>query len=174
MAEKAEMQLATTAIAAGTIDFYRFRQSIEIPLTRGILNALPAGQLDYKPHPASQDASTICSTLLRCMRVCVDLTEANSSEMHFEAPPEKQELLNKFDQLAAGVGAGVEKKGQEFWEEEVTVYAQGTPVLKHSRGEIFWLFLFDQIHHRGQLSTYLRPMGSKVPSIYGKSADGNV
>jgi uncharacterized damage-inducible protein DinB len=27
------------------------------------------------------------------------------------------------------------------------------------------------IHHRGQLSTYLRPMGSKVPSIYGGSAD---
>jgi uncharacterized damage-inducible protein DinB len=27
------------------------------------------------------------------------------------------------------------------------------------------------IHHRGQLSTYLRPMGSKVPAIYGGSAD---
>jgi uncharacterized damage-inducible protein DinB len=27
------------------------------------------------------------------------------------------------------------------------------------------------IHHRGQLSTYLRPMGAKVPSIYGGSAD---
>jgi uncharacterized damage-inducible protein DinB len=27
------------------------------------------------------------------------------------------------------------------------------------------------IHHRGQLMTYLRPMGSKVPSIYGGSAD---
>jgi uncharacterized damage-inducible protein DinB len=26
-------------------------------------------------------------------------------------------------------------------------------------------------HHRGQLATYLRPMGSKVPSIYGGSAD---
>jgi uncharacterized damage-inducible protein DinB len=27
------------------------------------------------------------------------------------------------------------------------------------------------IHHRGELSTYLRPMGSKVPSIYGGSYD---
>ncbi len=34
-----------------------------------------------------------------------------------------------------------------------------------------WGFLFDAIHHRGQLSTYLRPMGGKVPSIYGPSAD---
>ena len=29
--------------------------------------------------------------------------------------------------------------------------------------------LFHSIHHRGQLSTYLRPMGAKVPSIYGES-----
>jgi uncharacterized damage-inducible protein DinB len=34
-----------------------------------------------------------------------------------------------------------------------------------------WGFLFDIIHHRGQLSTYLRPMGSTVPQIYGPSAD---
>ena len=34
-----------------------------------------------------------------------------------------------------------------------------------------WGFLFDAIHHRGQLSTYLRAMGAKVPSIYGPSAD---
>ena len=29
------------------------------------------------------------------------------------------------------------------------------------------------IHHRGQLSSYIRPMGGKVPSIYGPSADEN-
>ena len=33
------------------------------------------------------------------------------------------------------------------------------------------LFFFDAIHHRGQLSTYIRPMGGKVPSIYGESHD---
>lgn len=31
--------------------------------------------------------------------------------------------------------------------------------------------LHHSIHHRGQLSTYLRPMGAKVPSIYGESYD---
>jgi uncharacterized damage-inducible protein DinB len=33
------------------------------------------------------------------------------------------------------------------------------------------LALSHSIHHRGQLSTYLRPMGSKVPAIYGESYD---
>ena len=34
-----------------------------------------------------------------------------------------------------------------------------------------WSFLFDIVHHRGQISTYLRPMGSTVPQIYGPSGD---
>ena len=38
-------------------------------------------------------------------------------------------------------------------------------------GGMIWSTLFDLIHHRGQLSTYIRPMGGKVPSIYGPSAD---
>jgi uncharacterized damage-inducible protein DinB len=37
--------------------------------------------------------------------------------------------------------------------------------------EMFRLGLFDAIHHRGQLSVYIRPMGGRVPSIYGPSAD---
>ena len=34
-----------------------------------------------------------------------------------------------------------------------------------------WSFLFDIVHHRGQITTYLRPMGSTVPQVYGPGAD---
>jgi uncharacterized damage-inducible protein DinB len=44
-------------------------------------------------------------------------------------------------------------------------------LLERPLSEILCLFHFDSIHHRGQLSTYLRPMGLKVPSIYGRSGD---
>lgn len=43
-------------------------------------------------------------------------------------------------------------------------------LLKDTAGGLLWIALFDEIHHRGQLSTYIRPMGGKVPSIYGPSA----
>ncbi len=46
---------------------------------------------------------------------------------------------------------------------------KGVPV--RAAGRMVWFTLFDLIHHRGQLSTYIRPMGGKVPSIYGPSAD---
>ena len=44
-------------------------------------------------------------------------------------------------------------------------------LLKDTVGGLLWLALFDAVHHRGQLSTYIRPMGGKGPSIYGPSAD---
>ena len=48
---------------------------------------------------------------------------------------------------------------------------QGQTVMNETGFDNAWGFLLDIIHHRGQLSTYLRPMGSTVPSIYGPSAD---
>jgi uncharacterized damage-inducible protein DinB len=48
---------------------------------------------------------------------------------------------------------------------------QGNVVMERPTVEFLWDFMFDAIHHRGQLSAYLRPMGAKVPSIYGPSAD---
>lgn len=37
--------------------------------------------------------------------------------------------------------------------------------------QVFWIMLMDAVHHRGQLSVYLRMVGAKVPSIYGPSLD---
>jgi uncharacterized damage-inducible protein DinB len=37
--------------------------------------------------------------------------------------------------------------------------------------DFLWFMLLDCIHHRGQLSAYLRPVGGKVPAIYGPSGD---
>jgi uncharacterized damage-inducible protein DinB len=48
---------------------------------------------------------------------------------------------------------------------------QGQEVMNEPGAETAWGFLLDIIHHRGQISTYLRPMGSTVPQIYGPSAD---
>jgi uncharacterized damage-inducible protein DinB len=47
----------------------------------------------------------------------------------------------------------------------------GKVLWEASLGDMLFGFLFDAVHHRGQLSSYLRPMGSKVPSIYGPSGD---
>jgi uncharacterized damage-inducible protein DinB len=65
----------------------------------------------------------------------------------------------------------VAKMDDASWNKPAEFYYQGKVVSNRPAGEFIWFCLFDAIHHRGQLSAYLRPMGGKVPAIYGPSAD---
>ena len=54
----------------------------------------------------------------------------------------------------------------ERWNGELEFFGSRRPA-----SPMAWSFLFDIVHHRGQISTYLRPMGSTVPQISGPSGD---
>jgi len=57
------------------------------------------------------------------------------------------------------------------WDKSATFWVGDHVVATGPQEQLAWMMLLDAVHHRGQLSAYLRPMGSKVPSIYGPSAD---
>ena len=57
------------------------------------------------------------------------------------------------------------------WDGKARLLMNGKPMWETTLGDMLFGFLLDAIHHRGQLSSYLRPMGAKVPSIYGESYD---
>ena len=57
------------------------------------------------------------------------------------------------------------------WDSQARLKMDGKVMWEAPLGDMLFGFLLDAIHHRGQLSSYLRPMGAKVPSIYGPSAD---
>jgi uncharacterized damage-inducible protein DinB len=159
------------AIGAGTIQFFRERQRIETPLTVGILKALPEDKLSYRPHPDSQAVGTAAWTIVRCLRLCDGLARNRRAELQNDDPPSHAEIVEQYERLSACLAEQLSEMDQRQWEEKATVTVGGVPVLEQPLGETLWLFLFDAIHHRGQLSTYLRPLGAKVPSIYGRSGD---
>ena len=57
------------------------------------------------------------------------------------------------------------------WDVPVPFTFEGNAIMTETGIDSAWTFLLDVIHHRGQLPTYLRAMGSTVPQIYGPSAD---
>jgi uncharacterized damage-inducible protein DinB len=158
-------------IGVGTIQFFRERQRIETPLTVGVLTALPADKLSYRPHPASQTAGTAAWTIVRCLRVCDELGRNRRAELQHDDPPSHAEIVEHYERLTGSLAEQLSRMDQRQWEEKATVTMGGLPILEQPLGETLWLFLFDAIHHRGQLSTYLRPLGARVPSIYGRSGD---
>lgn len=141
----------------------------EIAITTKVLKAIPEGQLDFSPHDRSSSVKTQISTLAVGMVM-------NMSFLRGEEPSESMDQVQKFDTVEVGI-AEFEKKAKEFMNALAAAPAEDLekPLsmwgMDRTRGEFLMMLLMDMIHHRGQLSVYVRLAGGKVPSIYGPSAD---
>jgi len=155
----------------GTIAFFRERHRVESEVTGKVLRAMSPKMLEYRPHPASSTVGVTAWTIVRCLRLCHQLTRSVTSEISGEDPPEYDGLVRDFETEAQALAAELLGMDQLKWREERIVKAGERILLRQPLGQIFWLFHVDAIHHRGQISTYLRGFGAKVPSIYGESGD---
>jgi uncharacterized damage-inducible protein DinB len=82
-----------------------------------------------------------------------------------------EEVLDAYDALHTSSLKRLAAAKPEHWGQQLPFYLDGKEAMRATGAEMAWGFLFDLIHHRGQLTTYLRPMRSTVPQIYGPSAD---
>jgi len=87
------------------------------------------------------------------------------------APATVKEVVAAYDAQHEAATKKLKALSTANWERKVPFLFQGQEVMRESGSGNAWGFFLDMIHHRGQLSTYLRPMGSTVPQIYGPSAD---
>ena len=81
-------------------------------------------------------------------------------------PATMQEIVDTYQQQSATLPARWQALPQARWDGKLEFFGS-----HHPASPMAWSFLFDIVHHRGQITTYLRPMGSTVPQIYGPSAD---
>ena len=144
----------------------------EMQTTLRVFEAVPAGKLDYRPDPVSKTALG----LLRHITLEDEWLLNCTADGKFVPPPDDSDacgIMTPADAIACykeKISAGINRvramSGEQLcgkidflgmWQMPGIVYL--SLIIKHS------------VHHRGQLSTYLRPMGGKVPGIYGPSAD---
>ena len=147
-------------------EFYLQRQRAEVPAFMRVLKALPADQLNYRPHERSPTAKAIVWLLTGELRTGLDAVINNWSEWKVLPPPILPEMLEKFESWSDELIDRVSKMSDVSWERVARFYFRGTLALEQPVGTFLWLNLFDAIHHRGQLSAYLHPMGAGVPTIY--------
>lgn len=137
-----------------------------------VLKAIPGDKASYTPHPRSMTAADIAALLAGELHDACEIFD--KGELNF-APPKTPanvaESVAAYERNADALEARVAKADDAMWERNSKFLMDGKVAWEAPLGDMLWGFLFDAIHHRGQLSTYLRPMGAKVPSIYGPSAD---
>jgi uncharacterized damage-inducible protein DinB len=154
-------------------EFFAKRLAAEIPAFARVLRALPADRLDYTPHEKSTGARALAWQLAYEMNDLADLFDKGQVTYHpgAEIPQSLDEITSAFERNAERAVATAKAATDERLTAPAKFSVGDQVVWEDSIGEMIWGFLLDMVHHRGQLSTYIRPMGGKVPSIYGPSGD---
>ena len=151
-------------------EFYLKRANAEFPVFLKVLKALPQ-DLSYKPHDRSPSAAQLAWTVTYEMKALIDVVTTGKSEWENITPPGLDEMIAKYEKWSTELLEKVAALDDASEDRKAQFLYQGQVVMEKPMMEFLWDFMFDAIHHRGQLSAYLRPMGGKVPSIYGPSAD---
>src|SRR5690242_14495436 len=142
----------------------------EAPTTRKVLERIPEGS-DYRPDPKSRTAREIAWLIVREEIALVEGLERGEIKwVELPAPSSMTQVRATGDQ-GGDLVARMKKLPASAWSAAVPFSFEGNVIMTETGIESAWTFLLDIIHHRGQLSTYLRAMGSTVPQIYGPSAD---
>jgi uncharacterized damage-inducible protein DinB len=153
-------------------EFFHRLCSSEFPRFVRALEAVPSDGLDYRPHARSRSTRELVGHLIGHEQDLLELLETGEIHHRIQVPfTDMGEALRIYTDANAAVQPLLGSLPDDEWDRAGTFLVQGQLVMEAPRRELAWMLLLDAIHHRGQLSTYLRPMGAAVPSIYGPSAD---
>lgn len=160
----------TPEAAAGLRDAYVSGLEHEIPVTRKVIAAIPEAGRDYRPDPMARTALELAQHIVTCEIQMLDEVAEGAFRMEDRFPDKPDTvagLLALYDREIPRALARVKALGPPDLAKVVDFY--GAFQLPNV---VYVSFVtLHTVHHRGQLSTYLRPVGAKVPSIYGGSAD---
>ena len=166
----------TTATAMSRTDQFLDVFAQEAATTLKVLRAYPPDQAELRPHPTSKSARELAWLFVMeqgmataALRDQLNLPDANSQPP--PPPATMSEIVTAFEQGARRLESLVRGMSDADLSKTVRFYVAPRQLGDIPKMAFLWFLLHDQIHHRGQLSVYLRMTGSKVPSIYGPSGD---
>lgn len=155
-----------------TREFFAQRLAAELPAFNKVIRALPGDRLDYRPHEKNTAAGQLAWQLANEMADLPELFAKGEINYVSSKPPATiDEIAEAFSRNADAALAAAKSVPEEQWNAPAKFAWNGQVVWEDTVSEMAWGYLFDMVHHRGQLTAYLRPMGGKVPSCYGPTAD---
>jgi uncharacterized damage-inducible protein DinB len=154
------------------------QQTVFLPLlgreqktTMAVIEAIPLTKGDYRPDPISKTALELAWHIVAADKRFLE--GIVNGEFNF-APIHKPESVQNSADIARWYDAmfqSVLPRLQQLSGEQLTKNIDFRGIFQSPAVAYFHIAMNHAIHHRGQLSTYLRPMGGKVPAIYGESYD---
>lgn len=151
----------------------------EVETTRSILRGVPDADSGWKPHPKSTAMGALAVHIVNMHSWAV--TALRRTEVDYSTPdigftPAKYEstakLVEHFDKVAGEARAAIAATTDEDMRVTFTLRNKDRVIVSMPRVAVLRSFIMNHvIHHRGQLSVYLRMRDVPLPPIYGPTAD---
>jgi uncharacterized damage-inducible protein DinB len=169
--EAIEMPIARTILA-------EFNH--EMANTRKVLERVPEEQAGWKPHPKSYSLGELAMHIANMPHWAVVTMEKD--ELDFDPPGGKKmprpafntrkAMLEFFDDNVGKAVGAIADTSDDDMKASWALKNRGVEVFKLPRVAVLRSFVMNHmIHHRGQLTVYLRLKNVALPAIYGSSAD---
>ena len=148
--------------------------NLEYPATRTCLERIPESLFDYKPHEKSMNMGYLALLVAEIplwIKHMVTDGEIDFVTFKHAAPKTNKELVEHFEENMAAARKVLESANDEDLQGDFTLKTNGQVLYKSKKITDIGVTLNHWVHHRGQLTVYMRLNDIPVPSVYGPSAD---
>jgi uncharacterized damage-inducible protein DinB len=152
----------------------------EMAGTRKVLERVPEDKLGWKPHEKSGTLGWLAAHVARLPQWAsmaltteeLDISPPGGEPPRPSLPTSRQQLLDWFDELSSEARNALANASDEDMLKGWTLLKGGEKIFTMPRLAVLRSFVMNHlIHHRGQLTVYLRMNGAPLPALYGPSAD---
>ena len=148
----------------------------EMTTTRKLLERVPEDKFAWKPHAKSfslGELATHVATIPMWGEMTLTKAEVDvSGSPRVAAVPSKAELLTSFDKNTSGTRSVLARTSDAELMAPWALKRDGDTIFSMPKAVVWRSFVLNHlVHHRGQLSVYLRMLDVPIPSMYGPSAD---
>jgi uncharacterized damage-inducible protein DinB len=140
-------------------------------VTRSVIEAIPQGSSDYRPDPCSKTAMELAWHIVAAEHRFYGGVAAGAFDFTPNHRPENVKTPAQIGEWYGNSFATNFERLTHLSGEQLAKIIDFRGLFQLPAVAYFRFSLHHAIHHRGQLSTYLRAMGGRVPAIYGESYD---
>ena len=148
--------------------------NLEYPATKTCLERIPESLFEYKPHPKSMTMGYLALLVAEIplwIKHMVTDGEIDFATFNHASPKTTKELMDHFEENMEAARKALESASDEALQGDFSLKANGQVLYTSKKIVDIGVTLNHWVHHRGQLTVYMRLNDIPVPSIYGPSAD---
>ena len=145
----------------------------ELQITLKALRAYPADRLEYRPHEKSRTGGDL-AWIFTAEQAIVDMTLKGKIEFGGQSPQRPKtmnDILSAYEKIYNANLQKIKAMSEADFNSPIDWPIGPGKMMTMRKADVLWITVMDAVHHRGQLSVYIRLAGGKVPALYGPSAD---